>query len=126
MHDALLQAQQQWDSCRITKFLAQVAGKVGADIAQPVRWRLIVRWVQQTVAAGQALGFNGTPTFQFVLQQTGKTYSFSGESVDVFARWIDTLLAGKEPRQNRPRGGVAILGKAEGPHPIPATVHCRR
>jgi protein-disulfide isomerase len=50
------------------------------------------------VAAAQALGFNGTPTFQFLNQAGGKTYTLVGaQPVDVFTRWIDALLAGKEP-----------------------------
>src|SRR5205823_2717070 len=54
--------------------------------------------VQQQVAAGQALGFNGTPSFQFVRQTTGKSYTLAGaQPVEGFTRWIDDLLAGKEP-----------------------------
>jgi protein-disulfide isomerase len=126
MHDALLQAQQQWNRLPDpTTFLAQAAGKVGADMPAYNQCMASDRTearVQQSVAAGQALGFNGTPTFEFVLQQTGKTYSFSGaESVDAFARWIDTLLAGKEPPEAKPpqKPELPFWAKAEGLAPDP-------
>jgi protein-disulfide isomerase len=84
-----------------TAFLAAAARKVGADM--PAYERCVASGrhdarVQQRVAAAQALGFNGTPTFQFVPQVSGKTYTLSGaRPVDVFVGWIDALLAGKEP-----------------------------
>ena len=54
--------------------------------------------VRHSVAAAQALGFNGTPSFQFVHHPSGKTYTLVGaQAIDVFSRWIDDLLAGKEP-----------------------------
>jgi protein-disulfide isomerase len=104
MHDALFQAQQQWNRLPDpSTFLANVAKKVGADMAAYERCmasgRIEAR-VQQSVAAGQALGFTGTPTFQFVQQTSGKTYTLVGaQPVDVFIRWIDDLTAGKEPPQ---------------------------
>ena len=54
--------------------------------------------VQQGAAAAQALGFTGTPTFQFVHQASGKTSTLAGaQPANVFSGWIDALLAGKEP-----------------------------
>jgi protein-disulfide isomerase len=104
MHDALLQTQQQWNRLPDpTAFLAAAARKVGADMTAYERCMASGRHdarVQQSVAAGQALGFTGTPTFQFVQKTSGKTYTLAGaQPVDVFARWIDALLAGKEPPQ---------------------------
>jgi protein-disulfide isomerase len=84
-----------------TAFLAATARKVGADVTAYERCMASGRHdarVQQRVAAAQALGYNGTPTFQFVQQASGKTYTLSGaRPVDVFVGWIDALLAGKEP-----------------------------
>jgi protein-disulfide isomerase len=102
MHDALFQVQPQWNRLPDpTAFLAQAARKVGADPTAYEQCMASGRHdarVQQSVAAGQALGFNGTPTFQFVHQATGKTHALLGaQPVEVFARWIDALLAGQEP-----------------------------
>jgi protein-disulfide isomerase len=102
MHDALFQAQQQWSRLPDpTEFLASAARKVGADMPAYEQCMASGRHdarVQQRAAAAQALGFTGTPTFQFVQQTSGKTYTLSGaQPVDVFVGWIDALLAGKEP-----------------------------
>jgi protein-disulfide isomerase len=104
MHDELFQAQPQWNRLPDpTTFLAKAAGKVGADLTAYEQCMASGRHdarVQQSVAAGQALGFSGTPTFQFVHQASGKTHTLVGaQPVEVFTRWIDALLAGKEPPQ---------------------------
>src|SRR6266542_4139538 len=90
MHDALFQAQQEWNRLPDpAAFVAKVAQKVGADMKAYERCMASGRYdapVQKSVAAGQALGFNGTPTFQFVHQASGKTYTLVGaQPVDVFA-----------------------------------------
>lgn len=104
MHDALFQAQQQWNRLPDpTAFLAEVAHKLGADMTAYERCMASGRTdarVQQSVAAGQALGLTGTPSFQFVHHASGKTYTLVGaQPIDVFTRWIDALLVGKEPPQ---------------------------
>jgi protein-disulfide isomerase len=104
MHDALFQAQPQWNRLPDpTAFLAQLAREVGADMPAYEQCLASGRHdarVQQSVAAGQALGFNGTPSFRFVHHASGKTYTLVGaQPVDVFTRWIDALLAGQEPPQ---------------------------
>src|SRR5215831_17829120 len=69
MHDALFQAQPQWSRLPDpTAFLAATARKVGADMPAYERCMASGRHdarVQQRAAAAQALGFTGTPTFQF-------------------------------------------------------------
>ena len=126
MHDALLQAQQQWNRLPDpTAFLAAAARKVGADMTAYERCMASGRHdarVQQSVAAGQALGFTGTPTFQFVQQTSGKTYTLVGaQPVDVFARWIDALLAGKEPPEAKQpeKPALPLWAKSEGLAPDP-------
>ena len=104
MHDALFQAQPEWSRLPDpTAFLAGVARKVGADMTAYEQCMASGRpeaRVQQGVAAGQALGFTGTPTFQFVYGTGRKTYTLVGaQPVEVFTRWIEALLAGKEPPQ---------------------------
>jgi protein-disulfide isomerase len=116
MHDALFEAQPQWSQLSDpASFLAEVAQKVGTDM--PAYERCLAAGskdaqVQQRVAAGQALGFNGTPSFQFVHPASGKTYTLVGaQPVDVFTRWIEALLAGKEP----PKDEEAQLAQAQKP-----------
>jgi protein-disulfide isomerase len=124
MHDALFQAQQQWSRLPDpTAFLAEAARKVGADM--PAYERCMTSGdarVQQRAAAAQALGFTGTPTFRFVQQTSGKTYTLSGaQPVDVFVGWIDALLAGKEPPEAKQpeKPELPFWAKAEGLTPDP-------
>jgi protein-disulfide isomerase len=126
MHDALFETQQQWSRLPDpTAFLAAAARKVAADM--PAYERCVASGrpdarVQQRVAAAQALGFTGTPTFQFVQQASGKTYTLTGASpVDVFVRWIDALLAGKEPPEAKQpeKPELPLWAKPEGLAPDP-------
>ena len=127
MHEGLFQAQPSGAGCRIPlPSWPRTAREAGADMTAYEACMASGRQgrpVQQSVAAGHALGFNGTPSFQFVHHATGKTYTLVGaQPVDVFTRWIDALLAGQEPPQDRrsparPGGKarVAVLGQAGGP-----------
>jgi protein-disulfide isomerase len=70
MYEALFQTQQEWSRLPDPgAFLARLAQSVGAD---PTMYEQCVASsrhdaaVQQSVAAAQALGFTGTPTFEFV------------------------------------------------------------
>jgi len=102
MYEALFQAQPEWNRLPDpTDFLRQLATRVGADVsaydACMASGRQQAR-VQESVAAAQAFGFNGTPTFQLLPQGSGKTHTLIGaQPVEVFTRWIEALLAGKEP-----------------------------
>lgn len=125
MHDALFEAQQQWSRLPDpTAFLAATARKVGADMPPYERCMASGRQdarVQQRVTAAQGFGFNGTPTFQFVQQASGKTYTLSGaQPVEVFVRSIDALLAGKEPPEDKPaKPELPFWAKPEGLAPDP-------
>jgi protein-disulfide isomerase len=116
MHEALFQAQPEWNRLpHSTAFLAKTARDAGADMTAYERCMAAGSTdaqVQQRVAAGQALGFNGTPSFQFVHHASGKTYTLVGaQPVDVFTRWIDALLAGQEP----PKDEEAQAAQAQKP-----------
>lgn len=127
MHDFLLGNQQQWGRLPDpTDSLGQTARKIGVDAKQyeacVASGRAEAR-VQKSIAAGQALGFNATPTFQFVNQAAGKTFSMSGaESIEVFSLWLDSMLAGKEPPQPKSpeKPQLPAWAKAEGLSPDPA------
>ena len=58
--------------------------------------------VQTSIADAQALGFSGTPSFQFANRANGKQYSLVGaQSAEVFSRWIEQLLAGNDPPETQ-------------------------
>jgi protein-disulfide isomerase len=102
MYDALFQAQREWSRLSDpSAFLSKLASEIGAEPAAYTACIASGRQdarVQRSVAAAQALGFSGTPTFQFLGKSGGKTYTLVGaHPADVFVRWIDALLAGKEP-----------------------------
>jgi protein-disulfide isomerase len=104
MHDALFRGQAQWSSLPDpSDYLSQLADKVGADVAAYEDCMTSRRRdgdVQQSVAAGQSLGFNGTPSFRFVHEESGETYTLIGaQPAGVFAQWLDALLAGESPPQ---------------------------
>jgi protein-disulfide isomerase len=48
------------------------------------------------------LGFNGTPSFRFVHEESGETYTLIGaHPMDTFGQWLDALLAGEAPPQEQ-------------------------
>jgi len=106
MHGQLFQTQGEWSRLPDpTSFLANLARQAGADMPSYEACIASGRQdasVQQSVTTATALGFNGTPTFQFVLESAAKTYTLTGaHPVDVFVGWIDELLAGKEPPKDQ-------------------------
>jgi protein-disulfide isomerase len=129
MHDELFEAQPQWSRLADpTAFLSEVAKQVGADMTAYNRCLAAGSkdgQVQQRVAAGHALGFNGTPSFQLMHHASGKTYTLVGaQPVDVFTRWIDALLAGQElpqPQEAQPadKPELALWATPEGLAPDP-------
>jgi len=126
MHDAIYQAQQQWSRLPDpSPFLAELAKKAGANMKAYEECMASGRndaRVQQSVAAAQAQGFSGTPSFQFVRHASGKTFTLVGaQPMDVFASWMDTLLAGNEPPQAKEpeKPELPLWAKAEGLAPDP-------
>ena len=126
MHAALFKGQQQWArQPDPSAFLAETAKGTGADMAAYEQCLASGRTnalVQQRVAEGKALGFNGTPSFQFIHNASGKTYTLVGaQPVDVFTKWIEALLAGEEPPEpEKPKPPeLPFWAKPEGLAPDP-------
>jgi predicted DsbA family dithiol-disulfide isomerase len=126
MHDALFQNQQQWNQLPDpSEYLAKVAQQAGAEKAaydRCIQSGQAEAQVQKSVEAAAALGFNGTPTFRFILNKTGQAYTLSGAyPVDTYHQWTDQLLAGKAPTQDQPEqsGRAAAVGQSQGPGPRP-------
>jgi protein-disulfide isomerase len=128
MHDELFRAQSQWSSLSDpTDVLARIAGDVGADLAAYKACMAAGRHkaeIERSVAAGQALGFSGTPSFQFVHEESGETYTLIGaQPVDTFVQWLDALAAGEAPPQEEKaeteRPELPYWASAEGLAPDP-------
>jgi protein-disulfide isomerase len=100
MHDQLFARQNEWSQLSDpSAFLAGVAEAAGVDKAAYDACLAkgdTASQVQESVAAGEAVGFNGTPSFQFVVNETGETYTLVGAyPLAEFASRLDTLLAGE-------------------------------
>ncbi|MDH3375854.1 MAG: DsbA family protein [Gammaproteobacteria bacterium] len=102
MHDALFQRQQEWNRLPDpSDFLADVAKEVGADMA--ALEACIAKgdkqaFVDRSVQEGQALGYNGTPSFRFASIKHDETYNLVGaQPIARFARLADPLIAGEKP-----------------------------
>lgn len=103
MRDRLFRTQQEWSrSPDPQPIFARLASEVGVDmdafeacVADDADLRANI---QAALAEGQALGFTGTPSFNFVRAATGESFALVGaQPFDVFAGYFDTLLAGGSP-----------------------------
>lgn len=127
MHDELFRTQDQWRNLADpADFVAGLAKSSGADMAaysacmQAGRTAALV---DKRVAAASALGFNGTPSFQFVQSKDNKVYTLVGaHPVATFNQWLDLLVAGKEPPQaeDPKKPELPLWAKPEGLAPDPA------
>ena len=104
MHDELFGRQNEWSQLPDpADFLTGVAQALGLDMTAYQECLASGRTegpVQESVAAGGELGFNGTPSFQFIQHNSGETYSLVGAyPVDTFAQYLDALVAGQAPPQ---------------------------
>jgi protein-disulfide isomerase len=61
---------------------------------------LVETQINEGVAAGQALGFTGTPSFRFTDNESGESYTLIGAyPLTTFTQWIEALSAGEAPPQ---------------------------
>jgi protein-disulfide isomerase len=126
MHDELFGAQAEWGELPDpTEYLASAAKKAGADMGayqQCLSAGDTVTAVQQSIAAGEALGFSGTPSFRFLANKSGKAYTLVGAvPAAVFSSWIDALLQGQDPppTPTPPQPQVPLWASAKGLAPDP-------
>ena len=101
MHDQLFLSQQQWNQLPDpSQYVASLADQIGVDMDAFDECVASGRGqdvVDQGVADGQALGFNGTPSFMFVNNENNSSYPFVGaQPTAAFVNTLDTLLAGEE------------------------------
>jgi protein-disulfide isomerase len=126
MHDTLFASQGEWSRLPDPAgFLRERAEKIGADLEAYDACLGSGRKksaVEQSVAAGQALGFNGTPSFRIV-RSGGEAYNLVGaQPVATFDEWLGAVLAGKEPPKppEPPKPELPAWAKPEGLAPDPA------
>ncbi len=101
-HDVLFLNQSQWAGLQDpSAYLEQTAQQIGVDIDaynECVASGRNVPIVDSRVAEGRALGFNGTPSFQFVNNESSDVYDLVGAlPLERFQVYLDALLAGEEP-----------------------------
>ena len=84
--------------------------------------------VNESLAEAQSLGFTGTPSFRFVREETGETFTLTGaQPYDTFAGWINTIASGGSPQgaaqaqqqQQQGDGQLPFWATAEGLAPDP-------
>ena len=102
MHDELFNARDEWSGLQDpTGFLTDLAGMIGTDMVVYDECMTSGRedpLVEESIAGAKAVGFNATPSFQFVSNKDGETYELVGaQPVEVFTKWLDALISGEEP-----------------------------
>lgn len=102
MHDALFEQQQDWSrSAEPGATLAKLAATAGADPAAYstcLARGVAAARVAASVAAGEALGFSGTPSFRIIADGQPEAHVISGAyPFERFAAVIDAVLAGESP-----------------------------
>jgi protein-disulfide isomerase len=104
LHDQLFASQNQWASVpEPITYVTALAEDAGVEMdafetcmADPQ----IETQINEGVAAGQALGFTGTPSFRFTSSESGESFTMIGAyPLATFTQWIDAILAGEAPPQ---------------------------
>jgi len=101
MHDALFARQSEWNRLPDpTEFAGALAEEIGADpvaYAECMASERTVDAVDASMAAGDALGFNATPSFHLERPADGYTYDIVGAyPIERFREVFDAMIAGEE------------------------------
>jgi protein-disulfide isomerase len=123
MHDALFSRQSEWNRLpEPAEFLAGVSAEVGADpdaYAACIAAGEKTAAIEASVGLAQRLGFNGTPSFQFLRREDRASYTLVGaQPASRFLDWADALLAGEAPPQPKPPE-LPLWAQADGVAPDP-------
>jgi protein-disulfide isomerase len=102
MHDLLFRTQDEWANLPDpADVFVRLAGEAGADAALYTTClsdSAIADQVKASLAEGEALGFTGTPSFNFVVEETGDAYQLVGaQPYDTFNNWFTTIADGGAP-----------------------------
>ncbi len=102
LHGRLFQTQAEWNnSANAADYFAGLAEELGVEmdaytacIESGEKEAMVV----EGIADARALGFSGTPSFNFVREATGESFPLVGaQPYDQFAELLDSLLAGDSP-----------------------------
>lgn len=110
MHDAIFAGQADWTHLPDpSSVLRSMAEDLGADLELFDSCVVSGRGeevVDAGIADAQALGFNGTPSFEVISDAVDGTFTIIGaQPVDVFQNYIDALLRGEAPADPVPEPG---------------------
>lgn len=102
MHDLLYFNQPQWNTLpNPTSYVANLAQQAGVEMDaynECVNSGRMQSFIDRGLADGQALGFNGTPSFLFVRDEGDISHPFIGaQATEAFMSAIDMILAGEDP-----------------------------
>lgn len=120
MHSLIFETQQGWSRLPDPNtFFTELAQEIGVDLIDYETCMADGKteaMVEMAFQRGRSLEFTGTPSFQFIAEETGDAYNLVGaQPFDRFAQWIDTIIAGEIP------SGVEtpLSGGGEGEGEIP-------
>ena len=102
MHDALFALQNDWNQLpNPVDYLINIAQEINLNMSD---FRNCLNdgdnetEVNDSVEIAVGLGFNATPSFQFIRADSEEVYPFVGaQPTDVFRQWIESLAVGNEP-----------------------------
>ena len=102
MHDLLFRTQEEWASLpNAADVFVRLAGEAGADVTlytPCLADSAIAEQVKASLTEGEALNFTGTPSFNFVVEETGDAYQLVGaQPYDTFNNWFTTIADGGSP-----------------------------
>ena len=136
MHDQVFRTQKEWAPLEeALSFFAGLVQELGADTTQygscMANNAAQLAKVNESLAEAQSFGYTGTPSFRFVREETGESFSLTGaQPYDTFAGWIDTIASGGTPQgaaqaqaqpqqQQQGDGQLPFWATAEGLTPDP-------
>lgn len=134
MHALLFETQQEWSRLPDPNtFFTELAQDIGVDLIDYETCMADGKtgaMVEMAFQRGRSLAFTGTPSFQFIMEETGDAYNLVGaQPFDRFAQWIDAMAAGEAPQGaetarddgsgNGGEGEIPFWATAEGLAPDP-------
>lgn len=121
MHDLIFETQQEWGaSADPNAELANLAQQLDLDMDA---YQACIdggekdQVIADGIASAREQDFGGTPSFLFVVEETGESYQLVGaQPYDKFADWLDTLAAGEVPSDAAADSGGGGEGDGEIPY----------
>jgi protein-disulfide isomerase len=104
MHDHLFETQTVWSNLIDPQpHLVKLAEELGVDMTRfndCVASGVMEAKIDESLAEGRALGISGTPSFNFVREESGENYLLVGaQPVEQFSGMVTAIVAGETPPQ---------------------------